>query len=357
MSDRQWGRPRFTTSARPAGFTLIELLVVMAIIAILIALLLPAVQSARESARRTQCLNNMHQLGLASANYLSSHRSFPSGWIQAAPPATPPASPSMQPLTNATFTEQQKVTLIQVQTQATPVTAIKLNPSIPQGTQWSVTPAWGWHALMLAQMDASTAGISYGLPKVDPNNPTVNNPTTSNLGAIQLVIAPYVCPSASLAKNRPLGMGYSNYRGNTGTSGSNGTMYWNSAISDRDVKDGTTRTILFGESQYGFWSDAMSCCARIPDPVNNPNDAIPNVTPPVANRPLFEHIFPAPPIQPTPDANNASYYIFGFGSWHDDTVNFAMCDGSGKAISKSIDMRVMEALSTRDGSERISDDI
>ena len=56
------------------GFTLIELLVVIAIIAVLIALLLPAVQAAREAARRAQCINNLKQIGLAIANYESSHR-------------------------------------------------------------------------------------------------------------------------------------------------------------------------------------------------------------------------------------------------------------------------------------------
>lgn len=288
------------------GFTLIELLVVIAIISALIALLMPAVQMARESARRTECLNNLKQLGLALNNYEGDHKTYPSGWIAQG-----------QPPFNATFTETASIPIA--------------GNSKVEINSWSVSADWGWPALIAPFMDRGTMKFDWNGPKDN----AVNQPL------IRTLIKPYTCPSAALPNSRPSGLGYLNYRANMGTTGSNGIMYMNSGVSNRDVVsgDGASNTIAFGESSYGFWSDANSCCVRVHGRgVSGDTDSFAQ----------FDSYRPV-------SSGNNTLHFFGFGSFHAQSVHFVYADGHAKGFSKNIDWNIFRALSTRNGGETVDD--
>lgn len=333
------------STAPRTGFTLIELLVVMAIIAVLAALLLPAVQSAREASRRSTCLNNIRQIGLAAQNYLGSNRSYPSGWICSNPGCNQVAPAATTFFTNS-GTGKFKL----------PDKSIaSMDP-----LNWVVGPDWSWQQLLLPQLDASTTALNFSTPK----GGGLNGP------AYNMKISVLVCPSANI---NGAGIGYCTYRGSPGSrpislSGSgppyysnDGIFYMNSEISDRYIKDGTSSTILFGESQFGFWADSLSCCARVPYPFAIAGMA----TPESQTRPQIDWM--SQTLSGTGSSfmevtlgqqstNTASFLVFGFGSMHTEQVMFCFCDGSAKGVSKSISPTVLSALATRDTGERIGDD-
>lgn len=305
------------------GFTLIELLVVIAIIGVLVALLLPAVQSAREAANRARCQNNLKQLGLAAQEYHDSFNSFPSGWYCMAP----------------TYDSNNNLTGGDINC---------ATPYIPyQPYMWGLLPAL---FSKLEQVNLYNE-LNLNFPPALPNGV----PIPQNSTAVRRTLDVLVCPS----NRRPQAVsqagttakyGPSDYRGNqaggmllaaNGTTCptldptniycdnvDNGVTYQNSTVNIADITDGTSNTLLIGESLTGNWSQATSCCVR-----TNIDRTI--------NQPIV--------------ISGVNYYTYWM-SKHPGQVQFVNCDGSIRPVSQNINKIVLNKLATRNGGETISAD-
>ncbi|MBM82779.1 MAG: prepilin-type cleavage/methylation domain-containing protein [Planctomycetaceae bacterium] len=292
------------------GFTLIELLVVIAIIAVIVALLLPAVQAAREAARRVACKNNLKQLGLALHNYEAVHRVYPPGYIHKFGPVGSP-----QELAN------------------------------------HAGLAWG--AMLLPQLDQMPLYRTFDaeVPVWDMVNlqpretklPLFLCPTDVHSGSKFVVRDDTVTPieqyaGASYAAN----WGPSDALINLDTTPlqSVGIFYRNSSTRVRDISDGLSNTLAFGERTNGpipgsvtpgghaYFETAWSAAVR--DVTTLPDDH--------GHMVLFETQF-----LPNQDGTDDK----GLSAPHDGVCQFTMCDGSVRGINTKIDLQVYQAISTR----------
>jgi prepilin-type N-terminal cleavage/methylation domain-containing protein/prepilin-type processing-associated H-X9-DG protein len=270
------------------GFTLIELLVVIAIIAILIALLLPAVQQAREAARRTQCKNNLMQLGIAMHTYEMAFEMMPSGTVNLTGPIR----------------------------------------NLGEGYHMS----WLVQLLPAMEQAALFGNINF--------NESVYAP--ANSGARATPIPSFQCPS----DNR-LSAAASSYAGCFGgedaaiDTKNNGLLFLNSGVGYREIRDGASNTILAGEKiipaslkDLGWMSGTMATLRNTGVAINTGWD----IGGPRSTRNGSMAPLPAPSDTATS----------GYSSQHTGGAQFVFADGSVRFLSENIDLKTYANLGHRE---------
>lgn len=282
------------------AFTLIELLIVIAIIAVLVSLLLPAVQQAREAARKTQCRNNLKQLGIAIHNYHDAHSVLPNSEV---------------------------------------------------GGTGTLARASAFIAI-LPYMDQAPAYALY--------NFSLGNSDPANLQVVSQRIPGFICPSAVIRRNVPISGCDANDRapgtyafstGSTDPYGVNNGAIVNAATGKTrigDFTDGTSNTLLAGESAWNM-SDYLFTSGPCSGQVRW------GFTYWASPYPLATAFTTTAPFNPK-RLDGDSMRLAHFRSDHaDGTVCFAFCDGSVRFLSQNISQNVLDALATRAGGETIGE--
>ena len=239
---------RVARGCQPTGFTLVELLVVIAIIGVLVALLLPAVQAARESARRTQCINNIKQVALAAHNHHDTHLRFPAGNL-----ATNPLMPGMNTANDQGIGAIASLLPFFEQNAAFQMIRRNLRYDVNEPVWWNDT----------STMDASRMKTKLLVcPSTDPYRHQKDY-SVMLMYPIEIQPTQIVYNVFTQADPGGLSMGRSNYFGCGGFGADipgydiyKGMFYNRSDTKFKDVVDGTSNTLMFGECIGGKTGDS-----------------------------------------------------------------------------------------------------
>jgi prepilin-type N-terminal cleavage/methylation domain-containing protein/prepilin-type processing-associated H-X9-DG protein len=305
------------TLRRVRAFTLIELLVVIAVIAVLIALLLPAVQAAREAARRTQCVNNLKQIGLAMHGYHSSQDTFPPAYI----------------------------------------TAIVNNPALPE-----TGPGWGWGVMILNDLEQKPLynATNFSLPITDPGSMTARTAALSvflcpsNVGSGPVIVrnSSGVVLSSDLSAAQYVASAGQLEPGEFPDS-NNGVFYRNSRNGIRDITDGSSTTIMVGERSRNVADATWVGVIPAAQLCTNPKWRVQECEP--ASTMVVSHTGSAASGN-IYVPNSKSSMVDDYWSLHPGGCNFLFGDGSVRFIKESVNPSIFSYLSTRAGGEVVGAD-
>jgi prepilin-type N-terminal cleavage/methylation domain-containing protein/prepilin-type processing-associated H-X9-DG protein len=303
------------------AFTLVELLVVIAIIGILIAMILPAVQTIRESARKTQCLNRLRQMGLATMMFHDTYEAFP-------PARLFPKKYARAPLDAGSDQPSWLVRILPYLEQQ------------PFFAQWDLSQSYNDHpAEALKHAVASF---------VCPSRRSIDNALAESV--FEKALVPLPCGCGGWVQLEVVGGATGDYAGNHGDLspgsigastdyyyGGNGTgviissqakrngngpqLTWVDRVSYEKISDGSSNTALAGELHV-----APDNLNTIPfnGPIYNGEDLA-----------AFTRVGgPGVGLLSGADESNT---VLGFGSWHPGTCNFVYADGSTKAVDNDVD--------------------
>ena len=314
------------TRRRRMAFTLVELLVVIAIIGVLVGLLLPAVQAAREAARRTQCINNLKNLGLALHNYHDSNKHFPPGfeladyfvptwgWTYYTLPQLEQAG--LHDLL-ARGTNSRNRTLAEVFADAAAKGGLSSPEAIALQTQMPIFRCPSDSTPPLLPAYESSSGGEYPLRPFDTTKPAPPSgtahefqPATSNYVGCSGFFYGRLCTPAGLTP----GFGCDN----------SGIFFVGSKISFKDISDGTSNTLLLGERDERCNSGSWIGTASPPD-INHRRGYF------QVGSTRWGVNEPTPPKSASFRGCDAS-----FSSTHPGGANFAMADASVRFINEDI---------------------
>jgi prepilin-type N-terminal cleavage/methylation domain-containing protein/prepilin-type processing-associated H-X9-DG protein len=354
-------RLRVSSPARTSrGFTLIELLVVIAIIAVLIALLLPAVQAAREAARRSQCVNNLKQMGVAMHNYVSAVGVFPPGYVSS-------IDRTVLDACNQDTENNHGVDLgagwawgsmILPYMEQTPVyNSINFNLSVAfhDNDTCSLTPL----SVYLCPSDSGPSLVPVFEDPPDPANPGSYNAshivdTLARSNYVGMYGIGEIC-SQSNALDSP----------NNGAGGSPGNplgqhagmFYRNSRVGFADVTDGTSNTIAVGERSHNLsyvcWpARSIDGWLGKTSPIEGGTDQF-NPSPEEC---WTQVLGPAGLEDGNRTINNPEAHVEDYWSRHPGGANFLFSDGSVHFLKSTINPIPWRAMATRNFGEIISSD-